>query len=252
LVILIGSGTGAFAQAATRPVYVIVERLTTTGPEDIQKRYGEISKSIVAKFGGRYLSRSQDNTLLEGPGPVACCMAIIEFPSSEAAQRWYASPEKSDGRKNPPEWGNIPHCDDPGFAPRKRPLVFANLIRPGQAVPGQPLRQEGNADQCCDPLHIRRTVLSSVAPGAAGPREGPRGYCLASARRTVNTMPRLQRGGRVGAVRTNAPKLRAPPVPGLRQNACGAWPDPCGQISCSMWARSPMRPCILAPPTSMP
>ena len=145
LVILIGSGTGAFAQAATkRPVYVIVERLTTTGPEDIQKRYGEISKSIVAKFGGRYLSRSQDNTLLEGPGPVACCMAIIEFPSSEAAQRWYASPEKSDGRKNPPEWGNIPHCDDPGFAPRKRPLVFANLIRLGQAVPGQPLRQEGS------------------------------------------------------------------------------------------------------------
>jgi uncharacterized protein (DUF1330 family) len=99
LVILIGSGTGAFAQEATRPVYVIVERLTTTGPKDIQKRYGEISKSIVAKFGGRYLSRSQDNTLLEGPGPVACCMAIIEFPSSEAAQRWYASPENQTAAK---------------------------------------------------------------------------------------------------------------------------------------------------------
>jgi uncharacterized protein (DUF1330 family) len=99
LVILIGSGTGALAQAATRPAYVIVERLTTTGPEDIQKRYGEISKSIVAKFGGRYLSRSQDNTLLEGPGPAACCIAIIEFPSSEAAQRWYTSPENQTAAK---------------------------------------------------------------------------------------------------------------------------------------------------------
>jgi uncharacterized protein (DUF1330 family) len=78
---------------------VIVERLTTTGSEDIQKRYGEISKPIVEQFGGCYLSRSQENTLLEGPGPVACCMAIIEFPSSEAAQRWYASPENQAAAK---------------------------------------------------------------------------------------------------------------------------------------------------------
>jgi uncharacterized protein (DUF1330 family) len=99
LAVQIGSGIAAFAQTATRPAFVIVERLTTTGPEDIQKRYGEISKSIVAKFGGRYLSRSQDNTLLEGPGPAACCMAIIEFPSFEAAQRWYASPENQAAAK---------------------------------------------------------------------------------------------------------------------------------------------------------
>jgi uncharacterized protein (DUF1330 family) len=78
-VIQMGSGTAAFAQTATRPAYVTVERRTTTDPEDIQ--------NSAAHRSGRYLSRSQDNTLLEGPGPVACCMAIIEFPSYDAARR---------------------------------------------------------------------------------------------------------------------------------------------------------------------
>ena len=90
---------GAVAQPDAQHAYVIVERLSTTGPEDIQKRYGEMSKPIVAKFGGRYLSRSQDNALLEGPGPLPCCVAVIEFPNLAAAQRWYASPENQEAAK---------------------------------------------------------------------------------------------------------------------------------------------------------
>ena len=86
-------------QPDAQHAYVIVERLRTTGPEDIQKRYGEMSKPIVAKFGGRYLSRSQDNALLEGPGPLPCCVAVIEFPSLAAAQGWYASPENQAAAK---------------------------------------------------------------------------------------------------------------------------------------------------------
>jgi uncharacterized protein (DUF1330 family) len=99
LALQLALGGTALAQPAGQPAYVIVERLRTTGPEDIQKRYGEISKPIVAKFGGRYLSRSQDNALLEGPGPLACCVAVIEFPSLAAAQRWYASPENQAAAK---------------------------------------------------------------------------------------------------------------------------------------------------------
>lgn len=90
---------GAIAQPDAQHAYVIVERLSTTGPEDIQKRYGEMSKPIVAKFGGHYVSRSQDNGLLEGPGPLPCCVAVIEFPSLAAAQRWYASPENQAAAK---------------------------------------------------------------------------------------------------------------------------------------------------------
>jgi uncharacterized protein (DUF1330 family) len=86
-------GTAGIAQPEGQHAYVIVERLGTTGPKDIQKRYGEMSKPIVATFGGRYLSRSQDNALLEGAAPLPCCVAVIEFPSLAAAQRWYASPE---------------------------------------------------------------------------------------------------------------------------------------------------------------
>jgi hypothetical protein len=45
-----------FAQSAKGPAFVIVERLTTTGPESIQEQYGKVSRDIVAKFGGRYLA----------------------------------------------------------------------------------------------------------------------------------------------------------------------------------------------------
>jgi uncharacterized protein (DUF1330 family) len=93
----------SFAQSsngsAQGPAFVIVERLTTTGPESIQQEYGKVSRDIVAKFGGRYIARSQQNTLLEGDGTVPCCMAIISFPSAEAAKSWFDSPENQDAAK---------------------------------------------------------------------------------------------------------------------------------------------------------
>jgi uncharacterized protein (DUF1330 family) len=68
------------AQQANAPAFVIVERLSTTGPESIQEQYGKASRDIVAKFGGRYLARSQHNTLLEGDGTAPCCIAVLSFP----------------------------------------------------------------------------------------------------------------------------------------------------------------------------
>jgi uncharacterized protein (DUF1330 family) len=88
-----------FAQKASGPAFVIVERLTTTGPESIQEQYGKISRDIVAKFGGRYVARSQRNVLLEGEGNAPCCMAIISFPSIEAAKSWFDSAENQDAAK---------------------------------------------------------------------------------------------------------------------------------------------------------
>jgi uncharacterized protein (DUF1330 family) len=87
------------AQSAQGPAFVIVERLTTTGPESLQQQYGKVSRDIVAKFGGRYLARSQQNILLEGEGTAPCCMAILSFPSVEAAKSWFDSPENQDAAK---------------------------------------------------------------------------------------------------------------------------------------------------------
>ena len=105
-VTLVGAGILAFAfsmhsfaQSTSRPAFVIVERLATTGPESLQEQYGKVSRDIVAKFGGRYLARSQHNAVLEGEGSVPCCMAILSFPSVEAAKNWFDSPENQDAAK---------------------------------------------------------------------------------------------------------------------------------------------------------
>jgi len=48
---------------------------------------------------GRYLARSQQNTLLEGNGAAPCCMAILEFPDMDAVKRWFDSPENREASK---------------------------------------------------------------------------------------------------------------------------------------------------------
>ena len=85
--------SGARAQQAQPPAYVIVERTQTTGSESIQEEYGRLARDILPKFGARYLARSRDNALLEGEGPLACCFALLEFPNMDAVKRWYYSPE---------------------------------------------------------------------------------------------------------------------------------------------------------------
>ena len=81
------------AQQPERPAFVIVERVETTGPETIQEEYAKLARDILPKYGARYLARSQRNLLLEGNGPLPCCMAMLEFPNMDAVRRWYESPE---------------------------------------------------------------------------------------------------------------------------------------------------------------
>ncbi len=47
---------------------------------------------IVHKHGGKYLSRSGNITTLEGEGPEATVIALLEFPSVEAVQAFAADP----------------------------------------------------------------------------------------------------------------------------------------------------------------
>ena len=83
----------SIAQQEDRPAFVIVERTATTGDESVQEQYAKLAREILPRYGARYLARSQNNTLLEGDGPVACCVAILRFPNLETARRWYNSPE---------------------------------------------------------------------------------------------------------------------------------------------------------------
>ena len=47
---------------------------------------------IVHKHGGKYLSRSANVTVLEGPAPDASVIGILQFPSIEAARAFTADP----------------------------------------------------------------------------------------------------------------------------------------------------------------
>jgi uncharacterized protein (DUF1330 family) len=91
--------TRALAQEAPHPALVIVERTATTGAESIQNDYARLAREILPKYGAHYLARSQRNVLLEGQGAAPCCMAVLEFPSIEAVQRWYDSPENREATK---------------------------------------------------------------------------------------------------------------------------------------------------------
>ncbi len=48
---------------------------------------------LAAKHGGKYLSRSGNITNVEGEASDANVIAVIEFPSKEAAQAFYGDPE---------------------------------------------------------------------------------------------------------------------------------------------------------------
>jgi uncharacterized protein (DUF1330 family) len=87
------------AQQESRPAFVIVERLATTADESVQDQYAKLARDILPKYGARYLARSQRNTLLEGEGTAPCCVAILQFPSVDAAKRWYDSPENQAAAK---------------------------------------------------------------------------------------------------------------------------------------------------------
>ena len=70
--------------------YVVAE-IEITNPEGY-KEYTTQVPATIAKFGGRFLVRGGAATTLEGNWPQQR-RVIIEFPSVDAAKRWYDSPE---------------------------------------------------------------------------------------------------------------------------------------------------------------
>ncbi|MEO8302614.1 MAG: DUF1330 domain-containing protein [Betaproteobacteria bacterium] len=72
------------------PAYLLVD-CEVTDPARYEI-YKTMAPSAIAKFGGRYLVRGGATTLLEGawaPNRVV----VLEFPDTDAARRFYDSPE---------------------------------------------------------------------------------------------------------------------------------------------------------------
>ncbi len=54
--------------------------------------YKQPTEASVTRYGGRFIVRSSDHKVLEGTwNPKR--LVVIEFPSAEAARRWYDSDE---------------------------------------------------------------------------------------------------------------------------------------------------------------
>jgi len=54
------------------------------------RKYVESTPPTIAKFGGRFVARGGQTVSLEGPDETRR-VVILEFPSLERAQAWYAS-----------------------------------------------------------------------------------------------------------------------------------------------------------------
>jgi uncharacterized protein (DUF1330 family) len=72
------------------PAYVIAE-VNITNPEGY-KAYTAVVPATIEKYGGRFLARGGSAQALEGDWP-ECRRVIIEFPSVDAARKWFDSPE---------------------------------------------------------------------------------------------------------------------------------------------------------------
>jgi uncharacterized protein (DUF1330 family) len=75
------------------PAYVLSERLEVWDL-GVVAEYRRITAPTVKMFGGIYRTVSFNNQVVEGAaGPIPDMIAIIEFPTRDAAERWYHSPE---------------------------------------------------------------------------------------------------------------------------------------------------------------
>jgi uncharacterized protein (DUF1330 family) len=84
-------------QSAKPPRGYIVVQADVTDPTRYAE-YAKLTPDIVAKYGGRFLARAGRTVTLEGPA-ARNRVVVIEFPSFEAAEQFYRSPEYTAARK---------------------------------------------------------------------------------------------------------------------------------------------------------
>jgi uncharacterized protein (DUF1330 family) len=70
----------------------VIAEVTVTDDSWIPE-YAANVHDLVARHGGKYLTRSGKRQTLEGPDSTPSLIALIEFPTSEAVQAFAADPE---------------------------------------------------------------------------------------------------------------------------------------------------------------
>jgi uncharacterized protein (DUF1330 family) len=97
---LIGAGvmsaTRLLGTTQPKKAYVLVQ--VDVGNVEQYAAYVKVAPDIVAKYGGRYLARGGRTATLEGPSAKGR-VVVLEFPSFDAAQQFYSSPEYTAARK---------------------------------------------------------------------------------------------------------------------------------------------------------
>jgi uncharacterized protein (DUF1330 family) len=61
--------------------------------------YRTLAEATIKQYGGRYIVRGGDVELIEGERNAARRFVIVEFPTMEAARRWYGSLEYAEALK---------------------------------------------------------------------------------------------------------------------------------------------------------
>ncbi len=96
LIVGILIGRAWAAQETPKKGYVIAQ-VDVSNPQQYAE-YAKQSPGIIDKFGGRFLARAGRTVTLEGT-PAKSRVVIIEYPSFERAQAWFASPEYQKAKK---------------------------------------------------------------------------------------------------------------------------------------------------------
>jgi uncharacterized protein (DUF1330 family) len=96
LVIVAAGAALAMQNTTPKKAYLLVQA-DISNPDQYQN-YAKVSPGIIAKYGGTYLARAGRTTTLEGPAAKSR-VVVIEFPSFEAAERFYNSDEYKEARK---------------------------------------------------------------------------------------------------------------------------------------------------------
>src|SRR5258705_8888324 len=73
------------------PAAYVIAEIEITNPEGY-KEYTTLVPATIQEHGGRFLARGGKTEVLEGEWPERR-RVIIEFPSWEAARKWWGSPE---------------------------------------------------------------------------------------------------------------------------------------------------------------
>jgi uncharacterized protein (DUF1330 family) len=97
--LIVGSAIAGGALAQTpiaKKAYVLVQ--SDVSNTEQYAAYAKLTPSIVEKFGGKFVARGGRSITLEGVKAPAR-VVVIEFPSFEAAQAFYNSPEYVAARK---------------------------------------------------------------------------------------------------------------------------------------------------------